>query len=119
MFKGETSGGREQKAGDEAEDPQGAREVRVQNPRHRQAPGERAGGAGGEPDPGPRQAEIWAPQDAGGGGGHQEEVSPAEDCLISWYFWSWESCSFSFEVWEWDAEESWSGERVHPHQKGN
>lgn len=42
---GEAPGGREQEAGDQAEDPEGARGVRRQDRRHRQAAGERDGGA--------------------------------------------------------------------------
>ena len=64
----ETAGGREPKAGHEAEDPQGAGGLRGEGRRHRESPGERAGAADRELAPRPRKAQGRAAQKPGGGG---------------------------------------------------
>lgn len=79
---GEKPGGWEQKAGHEAEDPQGQGGLRRENRRDRQAAGERDGAADRELDPRPRKAAGGSDQEPGGGGGHQEEVSRR-----SWFDW--------------------------------
>lgn len=65
---GEEPGGREQEAGHEAEDPEGAGGLRREDRQHREADGGRAAAADRQLAPRPGEAAGGAAQEPGGGG---------------------------------------------------